>query len=59
MKWILMRFLLRTLGRLSEGIRIGYRHGWAREAGFEDVVSRMEKVGLFAVTTAHNTGDGL
>ncbi|NBE95437.1 methyltransferase domain-containing protein [Nonomuraea sp. KC401] len=34
-------------------------HGWAREAGFEDVVSRMEKVGLFAVTTAHNIGDGL
>ncbi|MEO3798742.1 class I SAM-dependent methyltransferase family protein [Nonomuraea sp. B1E8] len=31
-------------------------HGWAREAGFEDVVSRMEKVGLFAVTTAQNAG---
>lgn len=27
-------------------------HAWARAAGFVDVVSRMERVGLFAVTTA-------
>lgn len=28
MKWALMRFLLGTAGRLSRGIRIGYRHGF-------------------------------
>ncbi|GAA0915575.1 class I SAM-dependent methyltransferase family protein [Nonomuraea longicatena] len=28
MKWWLMRLLLRTVGRLSRGIRIGYRHGF-------------------------------
>lgn len=27
-------------------------HAWALDAGFTDVVSRMEKVGLFAITTA-------
>ncbi|MFI6536734.1 class I SAM-dependent methyltransferase family protein [Nonomuraea sp. NPDC050547] len=28
MKWALMRLLMRTVGRTSRGIRIGYRHGF-------------------------------